>query len=117
MDKQKEVIFCISKISLNHEDTSHERIICTIYRKLTGDAHNCPSVGRHWEVIGFQGTDPAQDLRGVGMFGLLQLLYFLSKDTRLPMDIYMASHKFEHVSLKQLYLKCRNFHLHLFHSR
>ena len=26
-----------------------------------------PRYGGHWEEIGFQGTDPATDLRGVGM--------------------------------------------------
>jgi hypothetical protein len=36
-------------------------------------------VGSHWTDIGFQGTDPSTDLRGAGMLGVLQLLYFVSE--------------------------------------
>uniref|UniRef100_A0A914CQ75 ELMO domain-containing protein n=1 Tax=Acrobeloides nanus TaxID=290746 RepID=A0A914CQ75_9BILA len=37
-----------------------------------------PRFGHHWEKIGFQGEDPATDLRGVGIFGLCQLLFLVS---------------------------------------
>jgi hypothetical protein len=29
--------------------------------------------GSHWQELGFQGDDPATDLRGCGMLGLLQV--------------------------------------------
>ena len=45
---------------------------------MTGHKTDCPRYGAHWDEIGFQGTDPATDLRGMGVFGLLQLLYFCS---------------------------------------
>lgn len=32
--------------------------------------------GPHWQALGFQGDDPATDLRGAGVLGLLQLLHF-----------------------------------------
>lgn len=34
-----------------------------------------PRLGPHWAALGFQGDDPATDLRGAGVLGLLQLLY------------------------------------------
>jgi hypothetical protein len=34
-----------------------------------------PRFGRHWAGLGFQGDDPATDLRGAGVLGLLQLLH------------------------------------------
>lgn len=34
-----------------------------------------PRYGPHWTALGFQGDDPATDLRGAGMLGLLQLFY------------------------------------------
>lgn len=37
----------------------------------------CLRYGSHWESIGFQGRDPATDLRGAGLLGLLQILAFL----------------------------------------
>lgn len=36
-----------------------------------------------WGDLGFQGKDPASDFRGMGMLGLLQLVYFTSKRTEL----------------------------------
>ena len=44
----------------------------TIYRQLTSTTVDCPRYGSHWETIGFQGTDPSTDLRGVGILGLVQ---------------------------------------------
>jgi ELMO domain-containing protein len=57
----------------------------------TGDAVNCPAIGSHWTIIGFQGNNPATDLRGAGMFALLQMLVFLQKGSRLPSDIFLLS--------------------------
>lgn len=34
-----------------------------------------PRYGPHWADVGWQGDDPATDLRSAGVFGLLQLLY------------------------------------------
>ena len=45
----------------------------TVWRRLTGEsAGRCPRRGAHWERLGFQGLDPATDLRSCGMLGLLQ---------------------------------------------
>jgi len=50
----------------------------TIYSKLTGNVINgYRRFGQHWEEIGFQGTDPATDFRGVGILGLFQLTFFV----------------------------------------
>lgn len=46
----------------------------TIYRQLTSTTVDCPRYGSHWETIGFQGTDPSTDLRGVGILGLVQVM-------------------------------------------
>ena len=37
---------------------------------------------KSWSLIGFQGVDPITDLRGMGMFGLFQLIYFALTDTK-----------------------------------
>ncbi len=70
------------------------RFLVTIYQKLTGSALlECRRFGNHWEDVGFQGTDPATDLRGVGLLGLLQLLFLiLSPETSLLCkEIYALS--------------------------
>nr|CAG4711956.1 unnamed protein product [Naegleria fowleri] len=93
-DIQNEKVFllALTNIQLNHEIEEHERILFTIYKKITGDKQNCPSIGPHWEAIGFQRTDPKTDLRGVGMLGLTQLLFFVYSDERTLRDIYLLSH-------------------------
>ena len=46
---------------------------------------DCPRYGSHWESIGFQGNDPATDLRGVGFLGLVQALYFVMTPELVPL--------------------------------
>ena len=58
----------------------------TIYRQLTSTTVDCPRYGSHWETIGFQGTDPSTDLRGVGILGLVQV-------TTNQMSQYLTNHK------------------------
>jgi hypothetical protein len=61
----------------------HERVLVSIYRSLQGAACSPPVFGSHWEVVGFQGSDPATDVRGGGVFGLLLLLRLLQSEQQL----------------------------------
>ena len=72
--KERERIFCIAKITYNDNKEIHYYILTTIYLFLTGE-NNCNKKGNHWEKIGFQDKDPINDLRSVGMFGPLQILF------------------------------------------
>lgn len=47
-------------------------------QNLTGDKTAKARTGAHWERLGFQGADPATDLRDLGMFSLLQMLHLCS---------------------------------------
>ncbi|TKS79028.1 ELMO domain-containing protein 3 RNA-binding motif and [Collichthys lucidus] len=69
------------------------RVLQTIYKRLIGSRLDCPRYGAHWENIGFQGTDPATDLRGTGFLGLMHTLYFVMDPETLPLarDIYKLS--------------------------
>ena len=79
------LVFRISLCPLNDREPLHLRTLQTIYRKLTGTNLNVRRFGSHWEEIGFQGTDPADDIRGVGFLGLMQLMYFLDNHRTLPL--------------------------------
>lgn len=86
-------VFCIAASQLCNDNNVHLRTLQTIFRCLTGSKFDCPRFGSHWEEIGFQGTDPATDLRGTGMLSLMNLLHLL-KDPRKHMianDIYKLS--------------------------
>lgn len=77
LKRERDEFFCIAATKCDYDLSEHERILQTIYRQLTGDHLTCPRHGSHWQIIGFQGKDPATDLRGTGMLGPLQLLYMV----------------------------------------
>jgi len=112
------IYFSDSKGPMVNELSVHRRILQSLYVFMTGKP-TCPRYGNHWEEIGFQvgfgsqnpapnidflrsnifnltiqGQDPASDLRGVGMFGALQMLYLSSsqetKETLAP-DVFELS--------------------------
>jgi len=94
MKGERDRIFCLALKPLDNQETIHAKFLTTIYQKLTKQPLvKCPRYGNHWEEIGFQGTDPATDLRGVGILGLYQLLFLvLSPDTeKLANQIYALS--------------------------
>ncbi|XP_041371081.1 uncharacterized protein LOC121384662 [Gigantopelta aegis] len=90
---ERELVFCIAASPLDNNDHCHIRMLQTIYRSLTGSYFECQRYGNHWEEIGFQGTDPATDVRGIGMLGLLQLLHLVRDPakSKLARDIYKLS--------------------------
>ncbi|KAK9502076.1 hypothetical protein O3M35_012679 [Rhynocoris fuscipes] len=81
---ERTFVTSLTQCSLDWSDVIQCRILQTIYKKLTGAQIDCPQRGTHWQLVGFQGNDPATDLRGVGLFGLLQFLY-LTTDEMLPL--------------------------------
>ncbi|KAB0403045.1 hypothetical protein E2I00_018779, partial [Balaenoptera physalus] len=78
---------------LDSQDPMHGRVLQTIYKKLTGSKFDCALHGDHWEDLGFQGTNPATDLRGAGFLALLHLLYLVmdSKTLLMAQEIFRLS--------------------------
>ncbi|XP_012890929.1 PREDICTED: ELMO domain-containing protein 3 isoform X4 [Dipodomys ordii] len=72
---------------LDSQDPMHGRVLQTIYKKLTGSKFDCALHGDHWEDLGFQGANPATDLRGAGFLALLHLLYLVMDSKTLPMAL------------------------------
>ncbi|XP_006819564.1 ELMO domain-containing protein 3-like [Saccoglossus kowalevskii] len=93
LHEERNLIFAIAQCPLDSGEQIHNRTLQTIYRKLTGSTFDCPRYGSHWEQIGFQGSDPATDLRAAGYFSLMTLLYFVMDPRTLPLarDIYRLS--------------------------
>lgn len=73
---ERDRVFAIALCRFNDTNTLHTRALQTIYRRLTGEK-TCQRFGSHWEDIGFQGSDPVDDLRGAGLLGLVQLVWLL----------------------------------------
>ncbi|XP_052558233.1 ELMO domain-containing protein 3 isoform X3 [Tympanuchus pallidicinctus] len=90
---ERDLALAIAQCGLDDKQAVHMRILQTIYKKLTCSPLGCPRYGTHWEELGFQGADPGTDLRGTGMLGLMQMLYFVMDSQMLPLalDIFRLS--------------------------
>ncbi|NXS70558.1 ELMD3 protein, partial [Pandion haliaetus] len=82
---ERELALAMAQCGLDDNERVHMRILQTIYKKLTHSRLGCPRYGTHWEELGFQGADPGTDLRGTGMLGLMQMLYFVMDSQTLPL--------------------------------
>ncbi|XP_054258907.1 ELMO domain-containing protein 3-like isoform X2 [Macrosteles quadrilineatus] len=82
-----DLVFAIAQCSFDWSDSVHWRMVQTIYKQLTGAKLDCPQFGSHWQEIGFQGSDPSTDLRGVGMLGLMQFLYLATNTPTRPLSL------------------------------
>ncbi|XP_064209930.1 ELMO domain-containing protein 3 isoform X1 [Anguilla rostrata] len=93
LTEERDLVFAIARCSLDNGQKVHTRVLQTIYKRLTGSRADCPRYGPHWETVGFQGTDPATDLRGTGFLGLMHTLYLVMDPEMLPLarDIYKLS--------------------------
>ncbi|XP_070539889.1 ELMO domain-containing protein 3-like isoform X2 [Ptychodera flava] len=93
LHEERNLIFAIAQCPFNNEELIHTRTLQTIYKRLTGNQFDCPRYGSHWEEIGFQGNDPATDLRATGFLGLMTLLYFVMDPNSLTLarEIYKLS--------------------------
>ena len=83
----------IDVVQFSNSTPWHLAALRAIHRQLTGGRVDCPRYGQHWEEVGFQGSDPATDLRGVGMLGVMQALYLSTTPELLPFarDVYSLS--------------------------
>ncbi|CEF61854.1 Engulfment/cell motility, ELMO domain-containing protein [Strongyloides ratti] len=62
------------------ENKEHEAKLYELWSLLKKNEKLKSRKSKQWEDIGFQGTDPATDFRGMGLLGLEQLIYFAKND-------------------------------------
>ncbi|XP_040314276.1 ELMO domain-containing protein 3 [Herpailurus yagouaroundi] len=91
--EERDLVLTIAQCGLDNQDPMHGRVLQTIYKKLTGSKLDCALYGDHWEDLGFQGANPATDLRGAGFLALLHLLYLVmdSKTLLMAQEIFRLS--------------------------
>ncbi len=98
--QERDMIFAIALCKFDDCNPLHTRSLSTIYRRLTGGGPRsaCMRFGTHWEEIGFQGSDPIDDLRGVGMLGIVQLVWLLETPwvQLIASDVYQYSRQHGH---------------------
>ena len=81
----------LAKLKFQPTKLSHGHMLHTIFHSLEGN--NVPLGSKRWMDIGFQGCDPATDIRGTGMLGVLQLLFFCERYPKLAIQIHQLSIK------------------------
>eukprot|EP01103_Thecamoeba_quadrilineata_P017824 TRINITY_DN648_c0_g1_i1.p1 TRINITY_DN648_c0_g1~~TRINITY_DN648_c0_g1_i1.p1 ORF type:complete len:907 (-),score=175.99 TRINITY_DN648_c0_g1_i1:120-2840(-) len=68
-------------ISYDKSNTSHERLLMELWDTIYPTTKLDGRVSEQWKLLGFQGTDPATDFRGMGIIGLKHLVYFAQRYT------------------------------------
>jgi len=86
------LVFTMANCLPTDKDKLHLPMLQTIYAKLTSRNIKCRKIGAHWNVVGFSGVDPTDDLQEVGILGLAQLIYFLEdpKTSELAFEMYQS---------------------------
>lgn len=85
LQEERDLALTIAHCALDTSQKVHMRVLQTVYKKLTGSRFDCPRFGAHWEHLGFQGLDPATDLRATGLLGLMHTLYLVMDTRTLPL--------------------------------
>ncbi|XP_019849321.1 PREDICTED: uncharacterized protein LOC100640320 isoform X2 [Amphimedon queenslandica] len=93
LHSERNLVFAMALCKFDDHNSIHLRALSTVYQRLSGSSSPCSRFGSHWEDIGFQGSDPTDDFRGVGMLGLFQLLWFIDSQRLSPiaLDIFQYS--------------------------
>jgi len=67
----------------NKENKTHEKMLLELWSLIFPDRKLESRVSEQWKAMGFQGTDPATDFRGMGILALRHLLYFGRYNTEI----------------------------------
>jgi len=94
LDRQrggKDIVLHLRATPFDFNTSIHFQMLRTIYSKLTLNKW-CPSIGSHWEVLGFQSGDPRTDLnRSGGVLNILHLFLFVAHHPDLAMSCFQVS--------------------------
>ncbi|XP_075254152.1 ELMO domain-containing protein 2-like [Convolutriloba macropyga] len=71
---------------------SHVLMLEQLWSCLKLDDADFKRKGEHWKTLGFQGDDPVTDLRGMGMLGLSNLVYFATNHPESAKQLLIRSH-------------------------
>ncbi|XP_077448847.1 ELMO domain-containing protein 1 isoform X3 [Stigmatopora argus] len=80
------------------ENAQHEDMLMKLWKELRPDTPLTGRISKQWCEIGFQGSDPKTDFRGMGLLGLHVLLYFAEHDKAAALqmlhDSLLPKHNF-----------------------
>jgi len=67
-----------SRMDYDSTNETHEKLLLKLWKLSSPNKNLDNRISESWKDIGFQGKDPATDFRGVGVYGLWNLIFFAS---------------------------------------
>jgi len=80
--KMKEIRM-LKESSYQKDSQEHEAMLMRLWQATFPNTALESRVSEQWKMLGFQGTDPATDFRGMGLLGLHNLLYFAENHSEI----------------------------------
>lgn len=78
------------------DNATHKGTLLELWSLLMPSTPLESRITKQWQQIGFQGTDPATDFRGMGLLGLHCLHYFAKRHNSTLRSIHLHSHHPKH---------------------
>lgn len=66
----------VRTINFEHSNEVHQLLLTKLWTLLQPDVELEGPISKQWSDIGFQGTDPSTDFRGMGLLSLENLVFF-----------------------------------------
>lgn len=70
-------LFSLSQITFDEKNKEHEDLLFKLWELSFSSTHGISRVSDKWKLIGFQYNDPVSDFRGMGILGLINLIYIM----------------------------------------
>jgi len=89
--KDKDLLLYLKCCKFDFNDATHFRLLRTVYIKLSRNK-TCPSIGNHWQQLGFQSGDPRTDLNRSGcVLNVLHMFYFFTHHFDVFKGVYLLA--------------------------
>ena len=80
-------VWNLTRVPYDSNNEEHENMLMLFWKNVFPGRPLDNRITKMWGEIGFQGKDPATDFRGMGEFGLRQLLFFSEKHADVAQKI------------------------------
>jgi len=87
LEKERDIILALMKLKMSND--FHSLMLQCIFNLIS--IHAPETKTRDWTLIGFQGSNPETDIRGTGMFGVLQIHFFAESYPELIKKYFLLS--------------------------
>ncbi len=87
----KEEVALLASIAYDSDNEEHESKLLKLWNLLRPDTPLNSRISKQWQEIGFQGNDPKTDFRGMGILGLVNLLYFAQEYNNQARHVLLRS--------------------------